>query len=548
MIPGNQQTSKITAQNLEQLHNELLQGIEEAKNELLQLKQCKQYTKQIVQKIDAQNEIIQQNNYLLDEIKSCSQLAIGKWVKRLSQKDKQPGQIVDLKIQAGKPIVVIQWWQESATKSESPKNLQLLTPKDLLYNWNGSKFPKFVRNIDGFECEDPELLQSQLNQLEHHKELGTKADQSHRILDGYDRQIVYCKKRLALFKQKNIEQAEPEQIEQLTLNSISPNPSTEQIEILTRFAERKTESTIIAIDQITRDPKTQQREKLDLKVVEDYCEVFLTGAKLPPVKVKFDGSYYWLYDGFHTLRAAEQAGLTEISAQITPGNLRDAILESVGVNAEHGLRRSRETKRRAVTTLLTDPEWGQWSDNEIAKKCKVSQPFVSKLRKSLTYNVISDNHKNYKDKHGNLSKMNTAKIGKSASENAETDKLTNSTDNVNKSQSQPTPREFEPHQLVQLNFCSFDGVSEKLKLLNHSYGIITSKIEVGNGYNVTFFEPKHLGNCSYVLKTEDLKPVEQVSFTVTFEPREYIALMNIYGSKNDLYDAIKQSLTGVKPA
>ena len=201
--------------------------------------------------------------------------------------------------------------------------------------------------------------------------------------------------------------------------------------------------------------------------------------------------------------------------------------------------------------MLTDPEWGQWSDNEIAKKCKVSQPFVSKLRNSLTYNVISDNHKNYKDKHGNLSKMNTAKIGKSASENAETDKLANSTDNdthVEKSQSKPTPREFEPHQLVQLNFSSFDGVSEQLKLLNHSYGIITSKIEVGNGYNVKFFEQQHRGNCSYVLKTEDLKPVEQVSFTVTFEPREYIALMNIYGSKNDLYDAIKQSLTGVKPA
>ena len=407
MIQAIQQAYKINPQTLVQLQNELQQEIEEAKSELLQLKQSKQYTKQIVNEIAAHQEIIQKNSYLLDEIKSCDQLEIGKWVKRLSQKDKKPGQIIDIKILGGKPIVVIQWWQESTTKPESPKNLQLLTPKDLRYNWNGSKFPKFVRQIDGFECEDPELLQSQLKQLKQQNEVDTKGDRANRILDDCDRQIVYCKKRLAFLKQKNIEYAEPKEIEQLTLNSISPNPSTKQIEILERFAHRKTESTIIQIDQITRDPKTQQREELDLKVVEEYSEAILCGAKLPPVKVKYDNSYYWLYDGFHTLRAAEKAGLTEISAQITPGNLRDAILESVGVNAEHGLRRSRETKRRSVMTLLKDPEWGTWSDNEIAKKCKVSQPFVSRLRKNLTYNVISDNHKNYKDKHGNLSKMVT---------------------------------------------------------------------------------------------------------------------------------------------
>ena len=522
--------------------------------------------------------MIQQNNYLFDEIKSCSELEIGQWVKRLSQKDKKPGQIIDIQIRGVKPIVEIQWWQESTTKLESPKNLQLLNPKDLRYHWDSSKFPKFVRNLDGFECEDRELLQSQLKELEHCKETGYKVGQCNRLLDNYDQQIVYCKKRLAFLNQKDIENAEFEEKEQLNLVTTNSNHSTKQIEILKRFDERKTESTTIAISQIARDSKTQQREELDLNVVEDYCEALLSDAKLPPVKVKFDGSNYWLYDGFHTLKAAEQAGLTEIKAQITPGNLRDAILESVGVNAEHGLRRSRETKRRSVLTLLKDPEWGQWSDCEIAKKCKVSQPFVSKLRKSITHNVMSDTLKKYKDKHGNLSKMNTANIGNSDSENVKTDKIvrslnhqsnhnqkkshpdqkcdlkkiryagrTTNDSNLEQSESKSTPPELETNQLVQLNFSTFDGVSEKLKLLNHSYGIITSTIEVGNGYYVKFFDQKHLGNCSHVFKTEDLKPVEQVSFTVTFEQCEYIALMNIYGSKTALYDAIKQLLTGVKP-
>ena len=545
------QPYKTNPQTLGQLQTLLEQEIEEAKTELLQLKKSKQYNQQIVNEIEAHDEIIQQHNYVLDEIKSCSGLKIGQWVKRNSPQNKQPGQIVDIKIRGGKPIVEIQWWQDLNIKLESPKNIQLLTEKDLTYHWDGSKFPKFVRNIDSFECEDIQLLQDQLTELEEYKERGNKAGQSNGILDNYDRQIVYLKKRIYFLKQKNIENAEPEEIEQLTL---IPNHSDQQLQILNRFAQRKPETAILAIVQIIRDQRAQQREELDSEVVAEYSTIFLAGEKLPPVKVKFDGTNYWLYDGFHTIRAAEQAGQTEIEAQITPGNLRDAILESVGVNADHGLRRTRETKRRSVMTLLRDPEWGQWSDREIARKCKVSNTLVSNLRKNLTVNIDSDNHKNYKDKYGNISKMDTTNIGKSDPENAETDKLSHTP--TNQPEPQPTTNnhqpntsipELEPNQLVELNFTNFDGVSENLKLLNHHYGIITSKVEVGNGYNVKFFDRKNQPTASYVLKTEDLKPVEQVSLTLTFEPKEYLALMNIYGNRRELFDAIKQSLTGVKP-
>ena len=532
------QTPKTNPQTLEQLQTLLQQEIEEAKAELLQLKQNKQYNKEIVNEIDAQTEIIQQHSYILDEIKSCDQLEIGQWVKRPSQKDKQPGQIIDIKIRHGKPAIEIQWWQDSATKLESPKNLKLLQPKDLQYHWNGSKYPKFVRNIDNFECEDLDILQSQLAELEEYRERGNQLGQPKDALENYDQQIAYLKKRVALIKQKDIENAEPHEIEQLSLIPPNNNHSTQQLQILKRFAERKTEPTAIAIDKITRDPRTQQREELDAQVVAEYCTAIMIGTKLPPVKVKFDGTNYWLYDGFHTIRATEQAGQKEILAEITPGNLRDAILESVGVNATHGLRRSRETKRRAVTTLLKDPEWQKWSDREIARRCKVHHSTVAKIRQNLTGGLASDNHKNYKDKHGNISTMNTANIGKPDPENPETDKLNNPPE---------PPPELETNQLVELNFTNFDGVCENLKLLNHHYGIITSKVEVGNGYNVQIFDQKDQPTASYVIQTDDLKPVQHASLTLTFEPKEYIALMNIYGDRAQLRDTIKQLLTGAKP-
>src|SRR4051794_27961438 len=44
------------------------------------------------------------------------------------------------------------------------------------------------------------------------------------------------------------------------------------------------------------------------------------------------------------------------------------------------MRRTNEDKRRAVLTLLNDPDWARWSDREIARQCAVTHPFVSSLR------------------------------------------------------------------------------------------------------------------------------------------------------------------------
>src|SRR5690606_22774478 len=58
-----------------------------------------------------------------------------------------------------------------------------------------------------------------------------------------------------------------------------------------------------------------------------------------------------------------------------------AVLYAVGANAQHGLRRSKADKRRAVETLLLDSEWCQWSDREIARRCSVGHTLVANVRK-----------------------------------------------------------------------------------------------------------------------------------------------------------------------
>ncbi len=164
----------------------------------------------------------------------------------------------------------------------------------------------------------------------------------------------------------------------------------------------------LAIDKIRTDGGTQPRAVLIPSVIDDYAEAMEGGAKFPPVTVFYDGTDYWLADGFHRVNAAQQNSTKKIEADVKQGTQRDAILHSVGANSAHGERRTNEDKRRAVETLLNDDEWVKWSNAEIARRCAVSEMTVSRHRPESH----SNNVRVRTDKHGNTSTMNTSNIGR----------------------------------------------------------------------------------------------------------------------------------------
>lgn len=134
----------------------------------------------------------------------------------------------------------------------------------------------------------------------------------------------------------------------------------------------------ITVSEIRIDGGTQPRIEIDEHTVSEYAESI---EQLPPITVFYDGSAYWLADGFHRWHAHRLAGRSKIAADSRPGSRRDAILYSVGANSSHGLRRSNADKRRAVETMLADTEWSKWSDRKIADQCHVSAPFVGAMRR-----------------------------------------------------------------------------------------------------------------------------------------------------------------------
>ncbi|NJN53575.1 MAG: hypothetical protein HC804_01765 [Anaerolineae bacterium] len=168
---------------------------------------------------------------------------------------------------------------------------------------------------------------------------------------------------------------------------------------------------------IRTDPGTQTRARLDMDTVTEYegaIEANEGAWPFPPVIVFFDGAIYWLADGFHRVAAARRVLLQTAPADVREGMRRDAILYATGANANHGLKRSQADKRNAVRVLLNDEEWGQWSDREIARQCKVSHTFVSAIRREVTGNVASE--RTYTTKHGDTAVMNTANIGRGGME------------------------------------------------------------------------------------------------------------------------------------
>lgn len=146
----------------------------------------------------------------------------------------------------------------------------------------------------------------------------------------------------------------------------------------------------VPVGKINTTGGTQMRAGLDDATVFEYGQAMITAngwGTFPAVIAYHDGKDYWLADGFHRVAAFLESFpdlKRKIPVDVRAGTRRDAVLHAAGANAQHGLRRTNQDKRRAVETLLRDEEWRQWSLREIARTCAVSEGFVHKISQELS--------------------------------------------------------------------------------------------------------------------------------------------------------------------
>jgi len=166
------------------------------------------------------------------------------------------------------------------------------------------------------------------------------------------------------------------------------------------------------------DGGTQPRVAISEAVMREYADKMLEGVVLPPVDVFHDGATYWLADGFHRYHAAGKIGRSHLTVTLHTGTRRDAVLFAVAANQGHGLQRTTADKRKAVTTLLADEEWGKWSHSEISRRCGVAHTFVGdvnrgyRVRPSGSLVQSTSEPRRYRTKHGTEATMNVENIGR----------------------------------------------------------------------------------------------------------------------------------------
>jgi predicted RNA-binding Zn-ribbon protein involved in translation (DUF1610 family) len=90
----------------------------------------------------------------------------------------------------------------------------------------------------------------------------------------------------------------------------------------------------------------------------------------------------YIHDGLHRGEAAKAVGKL-LLVEVKPGTKLEAEWLALTANQKHGLRRSREDKRRVVHTALLHPYGARLSNREIGRHCGVDHKTVGKIRQEL---------------------------------------------------------------------------------------------------------------------------------------------------------------------
>lgn len=160
------------------------------------------------------------------------------------------------------------------------------------------------------------------------------------------------------------------------------------------------EIKLIKLSLIRIDGQTQFRDQVDQRTVNEYAECMRNDAEFPPVSCTFDGTYYWLWDGFHRFLATQAADFRDIHVQYTHGTLEDAQDFALGANGKHGIPRNNATKRLQIEAALSMERHANKSDREIGRLCDVSAPFVASVRSPATKEKQATNRQTSAAKYG----------------------------------------------------------------------------------------------------------------------------------------------------
>ena len=116
-------------------------------------------------------------------------------------------------------------------------------------------------------------------------------------------------------------------------------------------------------------------------VLESYLSVMTETRTCKPLSACFDGTDYWVFDGYHRLAALQQLGISTCPVKVYKGGRRDAIRRYIADKL-----RSREPLphtrifRHCLRRLRTDQEWAAMTSGQLSSLFGRKPAFFDNLR------------------------------------------------------------------------------------------------------------------------------------------------------------------------
>lgn len=118
--------------------------------------------------------------------------------------------------------------------------------------------------------------------------------------------------------------------------------------------------------------------------VTEYAEEMRKGAQFPPVVVFSADGKLLVADGFHRVKAALEAGLETVAAELHEGSKQDALNYARFVaNRKNGMRLTRFDLQALVETLVTETQYAQTPNTELADIAGCSHTMIKRTRERL---------------------------------------------------------------------------------------------------------------------------------------------------------------------
>ena len=138
--------------------------------------------------------------------------------------------------------------------------------------------------------------------------------------------------------------------------------------------------------RIRTDLDTQIRVDWNEEAVKEYAELMERGVEFPPLLVFFDepNNQFILADGFHRLAAHNRVKPNDfILVEQRLGDVLAARWAAIVANQSHGIRRTNNDKRNAVTQALLHPQGANKTDRSVAFDVGTSHTTVQNIRREL---------------------------------------------------------------------------------------------------------------------------------------------------------------------